>query len=126
MQTEASFPSDASGRRGRDIGLWLALALVAVVGPVFFEIQITHDAAWQMWIGRQLLHGADLYSDIIEVNPPLWFWIAEALSALAQLLGISGLGGLVTFFLLCIAISVVLSDTLLQDLSPRLRALLLV
>src|SRR5215211_7582165 len=70
---------------------WAALAVLFMVAPLCFSLQITHDAAWQMWIGRQLLHGTNLYTDIIEINPPLWFWLAVPLAALSQLTGISGL-----------------------------------
>ena len=28
-----------------------------------------------------MLHGASLYRDIVEVNPPLWFWIGAPLAA---------------------------------------------
>lgn len=40
------------------------------------DISITHDVVWQFWIARQLMHGAVLYRDIWEINPPLWFWSA--------------------------------------------------
>ena len=34
------------------------------------------DVAWQLWIARRMHAGANLYRDIIETNPPLWFWMA--------------------------------------------------
>jgi hypothetical protein len=106
----------------------LLVAFVAFLffAPVFFFLQITHDAAWQMWIGRQLLHGADLYSDLIEVNPPLWFWIAEPLSAVCQIVGLGDLQIVVAFFLACIAISLVLTSKVLSGLPHWHRTLLLV
>lgn len=110
---------------GRNSGLWLALLLLACLGPFFFKLQITHDAAWQMWIARQLLHGADLYSDIIEINPPLWFWIAEPLSALSSRIGVSGTHALVAFFLGCIAASLTLSNRLLRGWPWSRRTLFL-
>lgn len=82
--------------------IWLALPILA---PFYFLIPITHDAAWQMWIARQMLLGANLYSDIIEVNPPLWFWLALPLAAVAKATGIASLAMLVGFFLGCITLS---------------------
>lgn len=59
-----------------------AFALLGMLVPLLALLPITHDAIWQIWIGRQMLAGSELYRDIIEVNPPLWFWIAEPLAAL--------------------------------------------
>jgi hypothetical protein len=61
---------------------WVILLLIA---PVLFKVPITHDEIWRMWIGRQMLHGAQLYRDIIEVNPPLWFWMAVPVDWLSAL-----------------------------------------
>jgi hypothetical protein len=105
---------------------WLALILIAICAPIFFSIQITHDAAWQMWIGRQLLYGADLYTDIIEINPPLWFWLAEPLAAVSRAMSIDSLDTLVAFFIVCITISMLLIDRLMHDWPDRRRLLLLI
>jgi len=48
-----------------------------------------NDVAWQIWVARQVLHGVGLYTDILEVNPPLWFWIAVPLVKLSELSGIT-------------------------------------
>lgn len=105
---------------------WIALILIAICAPIFFSIQITHDAAWQMWIGRQLLHGADLYTDIIEINPPLWFWMAEPLAAISRALGAYSLHTLIAFFMIFISASVLLIDRLMHDWPERQRLLLLI
>jgi hypothetical protein len=59
------------------IGAWLAHTTV-----------INHDSAWALYVGQALLEGAQLYQDIIEVNPPLAFaltvppvWISNIASA---------------------------------------------
>ena len=102
------------------------LALLAIA-PIFFLIPITHDAAWQMWIGRQMLHGADLYTEIVEVNPPLWFWMTVPIAGAAEILEISGLTALTAFFLVVIAISIRLTKQVLPrgvPLWPMLVAML--
>lgn len=65
----------------RALPAFLPFLFLAVAAPFLFFIPITHDAIWQLWIGDRMLHGARLYSDIIEVNPPLWFWLAVPLAA---------------------------------------------
>jgi hypothetical protein len=76
-----------------------ALALLLPAFPLL--LLIGHDQIWTLWIGRQLLGGADLYRDIIEVNPPLWFWMAvpQAAIGIPSRLVVSG------FFAAVIALS---------------------
>ncbi len=69
--------------------LAVALLLVAVAGALLWNAELVNDVAWQLWVARQLAHGITLYTDIIEVNPPLWFWAAVPVVDLARLLGVS-------------------------------------
>lgn len=80
---------------------WAALAAFFV--GVWF-IPIGHDAIWAIWIGRQMLNGATLYRDIIEVNPPLWFWLAVPQAAL----GLEAATTVRLFFAVSIALSLFL------------------
>lgn len=50
---------------------------------------IPDAVAWQLWISRQLLAGFHLYTDIAELNPPLWFWMAEASTWVGDRLGLA-------------------------------------
>lgn len=71
---------------------WLARhapdALVAVATTAtalaLWGIPLTHDVVWQFWIARQMSQGAILYRDILELNPPLWFWSARPIVALGD------------------------------------------
>src|SRR5688572_17432184 len=88
----------------------LLLLPLAALSPALFLLPINHDAVWQMWIGRQMLHGTGLYTDIVEVNPPLWFWISVPLAWLAQALHVRGTLVLVGFFIGAAALSIWLSS----------------
>jgi hypothetical protein len=89
---------------------WLPWVVLALGAPALFLLPITHDAIWQIWLGRQMLGGAELYRDIIEVNPPLWFWMAEPLAALGADPRLTVIG----FFIATMAVSLFLTP-------PRFR-----
>jgi hypothetical protein len=56
------------------------------------------DVAWRLEIAKRILNDAVLYRDIIEVNPPLWFWSALPATLIAKVVGIP------PFVALCIGI----------------------
>jgi hypothetical protein len=65
------------------IGLYLILAMLIDPGA---------DTLWRLHIAQSVLDGKVLYRDIIEVNPPLWFWgalPAAALGGYPALVGIN-------------------------------------
>lgn len=90
-------------------------AVLAVVVCVVAQLPQTNDAAWQLWIGRELVRGAELYHDIIEINPPLWFWLAVPLVQAAGFLGISGNFALIAF----LGLSAALSIAMVQRMNPN-------
>jgi len=55
----------------------LGLILSLVILPV-------PDILWRLHIADGLLAGKHMYRDILEVNPPLWFWAAIPVAWLAQ------------------------------------------
>jgi hypothetical protein len=64
----------------------LVLMLTALVTGFRLTGTVDSDVSWQLWIAQQVNGGAHLYRDIVEVNPPLWFWMARPLDALATAL----------------------------------------
>jgi len=42
------------------------------------------DVAGQFWYANAMRRGVRLYTDIVEINPPLWFWMAMPIDALAD------------------------------------------
>jgi len=84
--------ADGSRSSAHSTPLWplvAALLLVAAAGALQWNAPMVNDVAWQLWVARQLAHGTNLYTDIIEINPPLWFWAAVPIVDLAQLFGVS-------------------------------------
>ena len=64
-----------------------ALLLLVIATAVRMPGTVDSDVAWQLWTARHLNGGATLYRDIVEVNPPLWFWMGRPVDALASLIG---------------------------------------
>jgi hypothetical protein len=86
---------------------FLPFVTLGLVIALLTQLPMTNDAAWQIWVGRQILGGSKLYSDIIEINPPLWFWIGALISPF-------GWTGLLIFFGLSAALSITLIQRLYQ------------
>lgn len=68
---------------------YVAFVLLAALLAYVLNVRLTHDVTWQFWIARQLLGGVPLYTHIMEINPPLWFWMALPLQLWGEMLGIS-------------------------------------
>lgn len=69
--------------------MWVLLATTTMAVGSFFAVansRLTHDVVWQLWIARQIANGTRLYTDIIEINPPLWFWMGLAIHKIAALI----------------------------------------
>jgi hypothetical protein len=97
------------------LGDLIPYALLAAIIAILAQLPPNNDVAWQLWIGRQLAGGAVLYRDIVEINPPLWFWLAVPIVQAANLLGISGTAAVVGF----LGVAAALSVALLQRLVGR-------
>jgi hypothetical protein len=66
------------------ITICLALALFLLSSWAAWNLPLNNDISWQYWVARHLRGGATFYADVQEVNPPLWFWEAVPISALAD------------------------------------------
>jgi hypothetical protein len=74
----------AAALRGALVSAILALTLLAVL----WDRPINHDTAWYLVATRDWLNGAALYVDIVEVNPPLTFYLTIPAVLLAEALPI--------------------------------------
>lgn len=86
---------------------------------------LSSDISGQLWIANQLRHGAQLYSDISEINPPLWFWMALPVDALAEKSGVSTTTLLIAAVGCATLTSMLATDRLLQIQSAPARTALL-
>jgi len=126
--TVAPRPQSPAGRLAAVMAsrpLWVALAVTALVTTLRLVDTVDSDVAWQLWIAARMHAGARLYRDIIEVNPPLWFWMAIPVDRLASLIHlrpetvlIFTIGGLT-------GLSLMATERLTGDFLPERRALLL-
>ena len=64
------------------------LVSVCISGYVL-TLSLTHDVSWQFWLARQMLGGVPLYTHLMEINPPLWFWMALPLQRLGIMIGVA-------------------------------------
>ncbi|MCD6460531.1 hypothetical protein J7L67_07695 [bacterium] len=57
--------------------LWWILIFITFSYGVYFQAEtlINHDVSWYLYGAQRMLGGARLYRDIIEVNPPLNFYL---------------------------------------------------
>lgn len=91
------------------------LAGLLLWAALFWSGPLVNDVAWQLWIGRQINAGAALYGDILEVNPPLWFWLGAAIERLSAATGMAGERWLALAFLAYAAGSLLLTLRLIED-----------
>jgi hypothetical protein len=120
-------PADSPSPSQRTAPAWpllVALLLVAAAGALQWNAAMVNDVAWQLWVARQLAHGITLYTDIIEVNPPLWFWAAIPVVNMAQLLGVSSYHVLVPTILALDILALLLVRRLCRDLQSGILIVL--
>ena len=96
-------------------------ALWILFYALMFDLPVSHDVVWQMWIARQLSHGATLYVDILEINPPLWFWLAVPVERIAGFLGVPSVHVLIAAVFLQIGFAIALLSRLIPDMTDMRR-----
>ena len=105
--------------------LLTALLVIAFVVALRAPGTVDADVAWELWIGRQLNHGASLYHDIIEANPPLWFWMAMPVDRLSELVHWRADHVLILLTGCAAALAVAATSRLIGSVSPGRRAFFL-
>ena len=112
--------ADASSERGISVRPTFAIECLCVLTflsmtALYFSNQLlNHDVAWYLTATRRWLEGANLYVDIIEVNPPVIFYLMVPVILAADLLHISEKFAFVAFICLMTAVSLIWSAHLLR------------
>ncbi len=97
--------SRTSSNAGVLLGL-AALALLSVGGVVLaFLRTVNHDVALYIYSAMELLRGAKLHHDIVELNPPLIIFLNLPAAMLARATGIEGVTAFRLFTLMLAAAS---------------------
>jgi len=103
----------------------VCLAGIAAIFIATFVLRsawpINHDVSWYLYATEKWRLGSVLYLDIIEVNPPLAFWLTLPALHVGEILGVSAKAGMIIWILLLCAGSLGLSACLLKGM-PRLGA----
>ena len=105
--------------------LLIALLIIIIATALRAPGSVEPDVAWQLWIGRQLDHGARLYADITDTNPPLWFWMAMPVARLSELFNIRSDHVLIGLIGCAAALALIATNRLLGSMEPFRRALFL-
>lgn len=105
------------------LGETIVVTLSAIVALVMRNLPLTHDVMWQLWVSRQMVGGIELYRQINEVNPPLWFWTAMPMHRIAASLHLPTTTIVVWFILALALASSLLVGRIGRFEGPRERAL---
>jgi hypothetical protein len=62
------------------------IALVTIGLVAYFTGPLCSDVSGQFLVAHAMRGGARLYIDLVEINPPLWFWMAMPVDWLAEVL----------------------------------------
>src|SRR5438477_6952023 len=101
--------------------LWPALLITILITALRFASTVDSDVAWQLWIAHRMHAGARLYTDIIEVNPTLWFWMALPVDRVATLLHVRAEAVLITAIGAIVTLSLAATNRLPGHIPPPLR-----
>ena len=108
--------------------IWTVWAIALVISgcllALLWSTSINHDTAWFLVATETWLNGAVLYEDIVEVNPPLNFYLTAPAVLLAEAIGVAPAQG--QFLVISVVLAGVLgwSGSLLAGISRGRRRLL--
>lgn len=112
-----------------DLTLAVIVLLLAVQAVIRFAGPIAADVSWYLYAAGRLLDGAQLYEDIVEINPPLGLWLSLPVAATARTIGVNA-GTLAQAVLLALtALSLGLSSRFIAgatDISDAARHFILI
>ncbi len=105
-------------------------ALLVVVALITWgaigTLMLPSDVGWQIWIARQMLGGTEVYAQIWEVNPPLWFWSAMPVAWAAERTGVGWVAAVAGTVVALAALAAWLVVRLLEFRAPAERLAVMV
>jgi hypothetical protein len=95
---------------------WIALWLVIGISMAMqLAVPVNHDAAWVLIGAQRLLEGAAFGADVVDVNPPLAWWMSVLPAALAQATGLPTGVVFKLFVMASVLVSVLASARLMKE-----------
>jgi putative flippase GtrA len=122
------FRAPGAQTTGASGDLALCAAMAAGLVALFWGRAVHHDVAWYLFATQDWLDGARLYVDLVEVNPPLNFYLTVPSLVIADVTGISTANAHYVALALLLLVSLGWSAAILRAefaLSPARRALML-
>lgn len=108
----------------------VALAIVALILfslILSLNLNPTSDITWRFHVAHSTLAGKEIYRDLIETNPPLWFWASLLWTQIATPLGVSAYAIMCVGIHALAALAVFLLDQLIgKMLKQKERCALLI
>jgi hypothetical protein len=102
-----------------EIICWLSLLGLFAINSAYWITQpLENDVAWYLYGASRMLEGARLYVDVIDVNPPLIFYVSALPIWIANLLGWSHVITAKLCFVSIALLSLVLSERLMRGGAP--------
>jgi len=87
---------------------------ITILSIYFYNYPLNEDSVWIIYSTQNMLHGATLYTDIVETNPPLIFLLNTIPLFFAKLMTISITHSYIIFVFLLICISLYLSNIIFK------------
>lgn len=105
-------------------------SVIIVSAVAYMFVPLNHDVSWFLYGAGRVLDGAVLYRDIVEINPPLGFYLFVPIVAAARMLAISEVVALKCVLLLATVISLLIArstiERALAEYPVALRGLLMI
>ncbi len=95
------------------------LVTVLYAGFVLFPSYLNHDVSWIVYGAREMIKGGKFGVDVIDVNPPLTWWLSMPPVLVAELLNISPAVSFRLYVFLLIGIAIALLKRTNRQLETR-------
>lgn len=113
----ASSPTEPGSDSGRKDSVPTALigAVTVVASIVYGQLMLNHDSSWYLTATRRWLGGGELYSSIMEINPPLSFFLTVPALWLSDILGTTDSIGFALYVVLLCGGALLVVQRLVRD-----------